>query len=105
MVPSGYSSLLAPLARTLDVRLSCPVALIQDDSDGVQVTTASGAHRKSWAKARIAQTTPPSPHILAFAVIHTVEGVCTFECIASAAVGSVCRVLDGTRSLSTLREE
>ena len=50
MVPSGYSSLLSPLAGALDVRLSCPVALIQDDPDGVQVTTASGAHSRPWGR-------------------------------------------------------
>ena len=43
MVPSGYGSLLAPQAASLDVRLSCPVKLVQDSSEGVQVTTESGA--------------------------------------------------------------
>lgn len=43
MVPSGYGSLLAPQAASLDVRLSCPVKLVQDSSEGVQVTTDSGA--------------------------------------------------------------
>lgn len=43
MVPSGYGSLLAPQAACLDVRLGCPVKLIQDNSEGVQVTTESGA--------------------------------------------------------------
>ena len=49
MVPSGYSSLLCPQAASLDVRLSCPVKLIQDSSEGIQVTTESGAPRSCRA--------------------------------------------------------
>ena len=46
MVPAGYSSLLAPQAAGLDVRLSCPVKLVRDSQEGVQVTTESGAPRR-----------------------------------------------------------
>ncbi len=43
MVIGGYDPILKALAERLDVRLSSPVTSVSDTSDGVTVTTASGA--------------------------------------------------------------
>lgn len=42
LIVGGYRSLLAPLAKGLDVRLSSPVARVAYDADGVRVDTVAG---------------------------------------------------------------
>ena len=42
MVKGGYGAITAALAAGLNVRLSCPVVCISDDSSGVHVTLADG---------------------------------------------------------------
>ena len=43
MVKGGYGAITAALAAGLNVRLSCPVARVSDDSSGVHITLADGA--------------------------------------------------------------
>lgn len=42
MVKGGYSSLMEPLAATVDIRRGVPVSQISYNNEGVRVTSASG---------------------------------------------------------------
>ena len=47
MIKGGYGAITAALAAGLNMRLSCPVVRVSDDSSGVHVTLADGERSSS----------------------------------------------------------